>query len=109
MSTILDEVAALELLERDAQLFLRVHDDRPLPGDGLADRLPRDEDEARPLVAGADGDAVAVAEVDEVAVARAPIADVGHALEDVGEGGVAAQGRVDEARAGRQADVEVLG
>ena len=45
----LDEGVALQLAERGLQLFLRVHDDRPLPGDRLADRLARHQQEAHGL------------------------------------------------------------
>src|SRR5437899_2111788 len=40
---ILDERSSLELCEGDPKLFLGIHHDGTVPGDGLADRLARDE------------------------------------------------------------------
>jgi hypothetical protein len=42
---LLDERSAIPLLERRAQLLLRVHPDGTTPSDGLADGLSRDEQE----------------------------------------------------------------
>src|SRR5215216_3937278 len=65
---ILDERFALELLEGDSQLFLGVHHDGTVPGNGLADRLSRDEQEPHAVRLGGDGDLVAVAEAHQVTV-----------------------------------------
>jgi hypothetical protein len=65
---ILDERALLDLLEGDSKLFLGVHYDGTVPGDGLADRLSRDEKEPHAFRLGSDGDLVAVAEEHQVTV-----------------------------------------
>lgn len=45
------------------QLLLRVHDDRPIPGDGLAKPLRAHEQDLDGLLAGLDGDGVAGAQL----------------------------------------------
>src|SRR5271166_6082284 len=65
----LDERAAAQIAQRLADLSLRVHDDRPVPGDRLAQRPARDQKEAHALVARLDADLVAGAEDDERPVA----------------------------------------
>src|SRR5262249_50784929 len=107
--SVFDEGAALELLERDAKLFLGVHHDRPLPCDRLADRASRYEQKPDRLRLGADGDDVARAEGHEVAIADLAIgSEDAPALEHVREDGVLAWGAVRERAAGRNGHVEVL-
>src|SRR5439155_14075969 len=65
---ILDERASLELFEGDTKLFLGVHHDGTVPGDGLADRLARDQKKPHPFRLGGDSDQVAVAEEHQVTV-----------------------------------------
>src|ERR1700730_12700572 len=128
-SLALDERAPIEFLESDAQLLLGVHHDRAVPGDGLADGLPRDEQEAHGIslrrdchhVAVVEGHQVAVADqarpfhvevvlaLDFVAVRVLLLAEDPLTAEDVGEDGVAPRRGVGERLAGGQADVEVLG
>ncbi len=48
-------VPFFKLLERLAQLLLRVHDDGPVPGDRLLQRLAGDQQEADAVVAGLHG------------------------------------------------------
>src|SRR5439155_17587240 len=65
---ILDERASIELFEGDTQLFLGVHHDGTVPGDGLADRLAGDEQKPHTFCLGGDSDVIAVAEAHEVTV-----------------------------------------
>src|SRR5215813_4416549 len=53
---IFDERASLELFEGDTQLFLGVHHDGTVPGDGLADWLARDEKKPHLVCLGGDSD-----------------------------------------------------
>src|SRR5216684_2580475 len=126
---LLDERAPVEFVEGDAQLLLGVHHDRALPGDGLADGLPRDEQEAHGicfrrdchLFAVVEGDQVPVADqarplhveivlaLDLIAVRVLLLAEHAFAADDVSEDGVAARRAVGEGLAGGHADVEVLG
>src|SRR5438067_9519805 len=46
----LDEGTGVELADRLLQLAIRVHDDRPVPGDGLTQRAAGDEQEADAFV-----------------------------------------------------------
>src|SRR5262249_10552699 len=48
---------------------LRVHHDRPVPGDRLADWFAREEEETDALLAGLSGDLIATIEDDERAIA----------------------------------------
>src|SRR5262245_60188625 len=66
----LDERAAAELVVGLLQLFLRVHDDRPIPGDGLLERLARHEQETHPFIARLNDDFVAPIEKDQRTVLR---------------------------------------
>jgi hypothetical protein len=65
---ILDERSSLELFEGDSKLFLGVHHDGTVPGDGLADRFSRDEQEPHAFGLGRDGDLITVAEEHQVTV-----------------------------------------
>ena len=100
--------AVAQLAHRLLQLGLRVHHDRPVPGDRLLDRLAGHQQEADALLAGLHRDLVAAVEHDERAVAgllaherprRPPVDSFGQhaerrrgvaeragAREDVGEG-----------------------
>src|SRR5687767_10002713 len=71
---LLDERLPLKLLERDAKLLLRVHHDRPVPRDGLANGLSRDEEKPYVLRLRRDGDLVAVPEEDQVTITDQPLA-----------------------------------
>ena len=51
-SPVLDEGAVAEFGDRLPKFVLRVHHDRPVPGDRLGDRLARDEQETDALVTG---------------------------------------------------------
>src|SRR5262245_36773308 len=51
-SALLDERAVLKLEDRLPQLLLRVHHDRPVPGDRLLERLSRDQQEPDSLIPG---------------------------------------------------------
>src|ERR1700687_4364108 len=69
-----DERSSFEFLEGDPQFLLRVHYDGPSPGDGLADRLPGDQQEAHGFRFGGDGDGIAIAEQHQMAVADQRVA-----------------------------------
>src|SRR5689334_23649803 len=64
-----DERAVAQLAHRLVQFGLRVHHDRPVPGDRLLDRLARHQQEADALLAGLHRDLVAAVEHDQRAVA----------------------------------------
>ena len=66
----IEERPLAQFLERLAELLLRVHHDRAVPGDGLLERLSRDEKEPNPVVAGLHLDLVAAVEEHERAVVR---------------------------------------
>src|ERR1041385_5199351 len=66
----LQEGPLLELIVGLPELLLRVHDDRPVPGDGLLERLPRHQEEPDPLVAGLHRDLIAAGEEHQRAVLR---------------------------------------
>ena len=53
-----------------AQLFLRVHDDGPVPHDRLLERFARDEQKADAFRASLDDDLIATVEEDERMVLR---------------------------------------
>src|SRR5438045_8627106 len=53
LTSLRDERPVLELLPGLAELVLRVHHDRPVPGHRLRDRLAGDQQEADALLAGA--------------------------------------------------------
>jgi len=56
------EGVVLVLLKGDPQFFLGVHDDGSVPGDGFADGLARDEEDAHGLGFGGDSELVAIGE-----------------------------------------------
>jgi hypothetical protein len=64
------------------QLGLRVHNDRSVPGHGLFERLPRDEQKPYSFLARLDGDLIAAVEQDERAIAGA-LADEGFGAIDL--------------------------
>ena len=66
----LQEGPLLKLVECLLELFLRVHDDRTVPGHGLLERLAGDEQESDALVPGLHRDLVAPVEEDQRAVVR---------------------------------------
>src|SRR5580700_5854050 len=66
---LLDERAGPQLGKSLLQFGLRVHHDRPVPGDRLLDRLAGDEEKADALFAGLHRDLVATVEQNERAVA----------------------------------------
>ena len=124
-----DEGAVAQLAHGLHEFLARVHHDRAVPGDRLADRGTRDEEEAHPLGAGRHRHLVARAELDQRAVAR-EVADVdllpvdflleqdaagrggigeaGGALEDIGEGRAAGVDPEAAPAHGRHGDVEIL-
>src|ERR1700683_1166688 len=61
-SAMFDEPASLQFGHCLAQLLLRVHYDRPVPGHRLFDRLPRHQQKTNPLVAGLNHDLVTAVE-----------------------------------------------
>src|SRR5215471_20763040 len=67
-SAVLDEGAVAQLGDGLLQLGLGVHHDRPVPGDGLLDRLARDQQETDALLARLHGDLVAAVEQHQRAV-----------------------------------------
>src|SRR5580704_8717399 len=64
-----DKCPGAQLTERLLQLGLRVHHDRPMPGDGLFDRFARHQKEANSLIAGLHRYLVAAVEQYERAIA----------------------------------------
>src|SRR6266705_337905 len=126
---ILDERSSLELCEGDPKLFLGIHHDGTVPGDGLADRLARDEQKPHTFRLGGDSDLVAVTEEHQVTVpdqaftlhvevvpthgfiAVRVLLLAKHALaaNHVRKHRVTPWRSVGERRAGGEADVEVLG
>src|SRR5947209_12445301 len=65
---VLQECSLLEFLVGLLELFLRVHDDRAVPGYGLLERLPRNQEEADAVVTGLHRNLVAPVEQHKRAV-----------------------------------------